>query len=65
MKYAVLFSEGSPEEGRSWKIVEAETPAQAAEVAGGHSISTDDKAYVVAIENRGLIVVYAKVMWAE
>lgn len=63
MRYVVLFPT-SPEanEGKSWAIVEAEEPTQAASLAGGRSVAPDDKALVIPLDSEP-ISVYAKVGW--
>lgn len=51
-------------EGKSWCIVEAEEPAQAASMAGGRTVAMDDKALVIPLTTEPTPV-YAKVGWAE
>lgn len=65
MRYAVLFpvQGGVDGEGKSWAIVDAEEPAQAASMAGGRSVAQDDKALVIPLENGEPTPVYAKVGW--
>lgn len=63
MRYAVLFTAShEAEEGRSWAIVEADEPAQAVSMVGGRTVAMDDKALVVALDEKP-IPVYATVGW--
>lgn len=66
MRYAVLFPTqgGVDGEGRSWAIVEADEPTQAAKMAGGRSIATDDRAFVIELKQEP-VTVHAQIGWTE
>lgn len=65
MRYAVLYAASrEAKEGKSWAIVEADEPAEAASMAGGRAIATDDTALVIAL-GQDPTKVHAKVGWVE
>lgn len=65
VRYAVLFpSNPEDNEGRSWAIVDAAEPTEAAKMAKGGAATNDEKALVIEL-NKPPIPLYAIVAWSQ